>query len=162
VRNFKEIDTYSVLPDTIREIWEMLLDDASAPVTLKALCEFFGEYSVSAAWFVFCLLKEAVFYGDINAIFPRSKEELHPLKQSAVNKEKETGECSFFLERLKRCLKSPEQNSLLPEDTRFFQDVEALAYGKTLKSRTMKISQRADMIQTAPLIKPDGNTLGIK
>jgi exoribonuclease-2 len=42
------------------------------------------------------------------------------------------------LARIKNFLKNPAGNSFLPEDERFIQDVTALAYGKSAKSRTMK------------------------
>jgi len=63
---------------------------------------------------------------------------LKPKKEKRDEKQRETGERAAFLDRIKKCLKNPAANPLLPEDARFLQDVEALAYGKSAKSRTMK------------------------
>ena len=124
----------------ICEAWELLLGDDSGPVSLKDLAALvFGEYTPSSAYAAYCLLKDGLYFsGSINAIVPRSREEVTVEETKRSEKQRETGERSAFLERLKACLKKNAEASLLPDDARFMQDVEALAYGKSSKSRTMK------------------------
>jgi exoribonuclease-2 len=140
VKDFKEIESRTAASDTIREIWELFIEDVDGtPVNLKEFCEIvFNEYSPSSAWSAYCLLNEGFYFsGSVEAIIPRSKEEVTASEVKRAVKERETGQRASFLEQLKNCLKSPDKYSLFTEDSRFIQDVEALSYGKSSKSRTM-------------------------
>jgi len=78
------------------------------------------------------------FYGNIGSITPRSKEEVISEESKRAAVRLESGERMQFLDRLKACVKNPANNKLLPEDARYLQDVEALAFGKSIKSKTMR------------------------
>jgi len=139
VNNFGEIDLNTSAAQSIREAWELLSDEGAA-LTLKDLTGFIcSEYTPSSAYAAYCALKDSLYFcGEIDAITPRSKDEVTAEESKRAAVRMETGERMQFLERLKACLKNPDQNKLLPEDARYLQDVEALAFGKSAKSRTMR------------------------
>jgi len=137
VKDFSGIDGRA--PQTaIREAWELFLDDGSAALSLKDLAAFiFGEYTPSSAYCVYCLLCDGLYFsGSADAIKPRGKNEVTAEETKRGEKQRETGERTEYLARLKAGLK--KGGSPLPADARFLQDVQALAYGKSVKSRTMK------------------------
>ena len=140
VKDFSRITNNAVPQEAVREVWELLLAENSTTVSLKELSELIlGEYSPSAAWACFCLLQDGLFFtGSCEAVTLRSKEEVQIEEAKRGEKMRETGERSQFLERLKACLKKPAVSPMLDSDARFMQDVEALAFGKSPKSRTMK------------------------
>jgi len=129
----------NVPPSAVREAWELLADEG-APVSLKELAALVcGEYSPSSAYAAFCLLKDNLYFsGEITAIKPKSADEIAAEEEKRAGKQRDTDERLFFLKRVKACLKKPLENPLPVTDLRFMQDVEALAFGKSLKSRTMK------------------------
>ncbi|WP_461256731.1 RNB domain-containing ribonuclease [Treponema sp. R80B11-R83G3] len=139
VNNFNEIERGSPAPSAVREAWE-LLSGEGASLSLKDLAGFiFNEYTPSSAYAAYCALKDGLYFcGTIDAVIPRSKGEVisEESKREAVRLE--SGERMQFLNRLKARVKNPATNKLLPEDARYLQDVEALAFGKSIKSRTMR------------------------
>jgi len=139
VNNFNEIERDSPSPDALREAWE-LLSGESASLTLKDLAGFIcNEYSPSSAYAAYCALKDGLYFsGTVDAVTPRSKDEVSAEESKRAALKSETGERMQFLDRLKACIKNPANNKLLPDDARFLQDVEALAFGKSAKSRTMR------------------------
>ena len=140
VKDFSGIEADGVSDAAVREAWELLLDDGGAPVSLKDLAALVcGEYSPSSAYAAYSLLLNSYFFsGNIGEIIPRSRDNVTAEETKREEKQRETAGREQFLERLKACLKKTSGNSLLPDDARFMQDVEALAYGKSVKSRTMK------------------------
>ena len=140
VKKFEGIESAAAAPEAVRETWELLLDDGGEPVSIKELAELIlGEYTPAAAWSAFCLLLDGLYFsGSAAAISPRNRDEVAAQEAKRGEKQRETGERSSFLERLKLCLKKPAENSMPDSDARFMQDVEALAYGKSIKSRTMR------------------------
>jgi exoribonuclease-2 len=139
VKNFSGIEAGGVSQAAIREAWE-LLSDEGAPVSLKDLAALVcGEYSPSSAYAAYCLLKDGLYFsGVVSAITPKSRDEAAAEEGKRAEKQRDTDERLFFLERIKACLKKSSENPLPFSDLRFMQDVEALASGKSAKSRTMK------------------------
>jgi exoribonuclease-2 len=139
VKSLAAIGEGSPSESIVREAWELLSDEGSQQ-ELKELAVFiFNEYTPSSAYAVYCLLRDGLYFtGTIYAIKPRNRNEVAAEETKRGEKERETGERTQFLERIKKCIKRPEDNPMLPDDVRFIQDIEALAYGKTVKSRTMK------------------------
>jgi exoribonuclease-2 len=130
VKDFKDIKESDNI--NLEETWELLLADDGA-VSLKELAELaFGEYSPASAWAAYNLLLDGLYFtGTIAAIRPRKQNEVEADKKKREEKSAASNERTLFLERMrKRC---PQQ-----EDRRFIQDIEALALGKSAKSRTMK------------------------
>jgi len=131
VKNFNEIIEGGGGAN-LQETWELLLADNSS-VPLKELAELaFGEYSPASAWAAYCLLLDGLYFtGTITAIKPRKQNEVEADKKKREEKSAASNERTLFLERMKK--RSPQQ-----DDGRFIQDIEALALGKSNKSRTMK------------------------
>jgi len=139
VKSFSVIDAPPPSAQSVFEAWE-LLSDEGAPIPLKDLAALvFGEYTPASAYASYCLLKDGLYFsGSAEAVSPQSREDVAAAEAKRGDKQRETGERTQFLERLKACLKKPSENTMQSEDARFIQDVEALAYGKSAKSRTMK------------------------
>jgi exoribonuclease-2 len=115
----------------VRDAWELM--SAGQPLSLRELAELiWGDYSPQSAWGAFLLLKEGLYFsGDTEAVYPRPAAELEAEEKKRAGKEEEGRERAAFMERLKA-------KRLEAGDRRFLQDVEALAYGKTEKSRTLR------------------------
>jgi len=132
----------------VREVWELLSGDEekTSPVSLKELSGFiFNEYTPCSAYNVFCLLKENIYFkGTTGAILPCSEDEVTSEELKRSEKQRESDERSQFLQQIKATLKKPlSDDARLPDHLRskwsgFIQDVEALAFGKSSKSRTMR------------------------
>jgi len=123
----------SIENSQIREAWELLLDDENQTIALKELASIaFGDFTPTAAYTAYCLLQDGLYFtGTINDIKLRGKEEVEAEEVKRNEKKQEGEERIDFLDRCKN-------NRLAKTDLRFMQDVEALAYGKSAKSRTMK------------------------
>jgi len=144
VKDFHELEASenacTANDQSVREAWELLSDEEGASVSLKDLASLvFGEYTPSSAYAAYSLLRDGLYFsGDAAGIVPRGKDEVAADEARRNDKQRETDERTQFLQRIKTTLKNPAAGSLLPEDTRFIQDVQALACGKSVKSRTMK------------------------
>jgi exoribonuclease-2 len=143
VKSFKEIECIDISSQAVREIWE-LLSDEGMPLSFKDFTAFlFNEYTPSNAYAAYCLLQDGLYFSGtgtslIEGIKPRGVNEITAEETKRGDKLRETEERAQFIERLKKCIKKPDDNPLLLDDARFMQDIEALASGKSSKSRTMK------------------------
>jgi exoribonuclease-2 len=145
LKNLSEIgENGAVSAGTVRETWELLLAEGQT-VPLKELAELaFGAYSPAGAWAAFSLLLDGLYFtGTADAIRPRQREQVSADEKKRAEKQQTSGERELFLERLK------SRRLDLPSDNRFMQDVEALAYGRTNKSRTMKDIGRGETPEDA-------------
>jgi exoribonuclease-2 len=142
---------------SVREAWELLLAEQEKPVSLKELAELaYNDYNPVSAWAAYRLIVDGLlFTGTVNAVLPRQKDQVEADEKKREEKQKASGEREQFLQRLKNRqpylapenpgdpppqspVPSPQSPSSPPDDRRFIQDVEALAFGKSAKSRTMK------------------------
>ena len=124
----------------IKDCYELLSGESSGEVyPFNELVSLFrGEVKADEAWGLYCALKNTVYFSQILkeqldgkiAFTVRPQQEIDSLVKKAGEKEKEAELRSEFIQRLKT-------GKLLPEDSVFMGDVEALALGKTDKSRTM-------------------------
>jgi exoribonuclease-2 len=136
----------------IRDAWELLAADRgeSAAVSLKELAELaWGEFSPPAAWAAWEALSEGIYFaGEPQSIRIKSAGEVGEAESRRGQRQKEAGERDAFLERLKAALagKGP---ALAEGDRRYLQDVEALAWDQTSKSRTLKDLGRPETPQEA-------------
>ena len=139
VKDFKQIEA-GACDAAIREAWELLIDDEGVPPSLKELAALIcGDYTPASAFAAYNAIKDGLYFsGTIDAIVMRLKDEITAEESRRNEKLRETEERAVFIERIKKCLKKPDADILHPDNIRFIQDVEALAYGKTAKSRTMK------------------------
>ena len=117
----------------IRDTWE-LIESGGIPVNLKDLAELaYSEFSPQSAWAARLLLDDGLYFsGTVEEIHARSAAELSAAEEKRQGKAKENSEREAFLERMKKGNIDPAV------DSRYMQDVEALAFEKTDKSRTMK------------------------
>jgi exoribonuclease-2 len=118
----------------VRGAWELLADSPGEGLPLKELAELvWGEFSPQSAWGVYLLLLDGLFFtGAPGAIRARTREELEAEEKKRAGREQGFRDREAFLERLKA------RRLDLPADGRFLQDAEALALGKSDKSRTVK------------------------
>ena len=130
-------------PDSnVREVWELLAE--SGPVTLEELAELaYGVFSPRTAWAAWELLREGLYFsGSTQAITPRPRSAVEEDEKKREEKQRESGDRAAFMEKLKALppfrLEKNDACGLSESDRRFLQDVEALALGKTDKSRTLK------------------------
>ncbi|MDR1108480.1 MAG: RNB domain-containing ribonuclease [Spirochaetaceae bacterium] len=119
------------LDGDVRGAWE-LLEGSSVP--LRELAELlYGEDTPKTAWAAYGLLLDGLYFcGGVGAVSAREKGEVEAEERKRQEKQREAREREAFLERLRAGALE------LPGDSRFLQDVEALAYGKTAKCRTLK------------------------
>ncbi|MDR1094803.1 MAG: RNB domain-containing ribonuclease [Spirochaetaceae bacterium] len=114
----------------LREAWELLDGSTTTLQELAGLA--FGDWSPASAWLAYQALQNGTYFaGTMEAVIPREAAQVEAERQKRTAKANENTERAAFLTRLKA-------RSLLPADSRFMQDVEALALGRTEKSRTMK------------------------
>ena len=127
------VQSASLQSEGLRDAWE-LIESGGVPVTLKELAELvYGEFTPQSAWAARLLLADELYFtGTVDAITARSDAEISAAEEKRQSKAKESQDREAFMERLRSSTIKPE------EDGRFLQDVEALACGKTDKSRTMK------------------------
>jgi exoribonuclease-2 len=137
--------------ETVREAWELLAGslEEGASVPLRELAELvYGDFSPRSAWGAYCLLEEGLYFtGTINAARPRTGPEVAAAEKKREAKAREGREREIILEWLKKRRREfsgfPVELPFPPgldeaEVRRHVQDLEALAYGKSVKSRTMK------------------------
>lgn len=115
-----------------------LLEGTTFP--LAELAELaFGSFTPENAWAAWLLVKDGLlFSGTPEAVSAKNTADVEAEEAKRNEKAREGAEREAFLERL---TKGAIQ---IPEDARRLQDVEALALGKTDKSKTMKDSGRAE------------------
>jgi len=127
----------------IKEAYELLVSDAEtehAPIPFADLASLMrGQFLADESFGIYAALKGTVFFNqnltaqlEGSVVFtPRPQAEIDELVKKADEKGREQEIRASFIERLK-------QHKLeLPGDARYMVDVEALALGKTDKSRTM-------------------------
>ncbi|MBP5283591.1 MAG: RNB domain-containing ribonuclease, partial [Treponema sp.] len=133
-------DENSAVKGQIAEIHELLLSDeetASAEQSFSELASLIrGELKADESWGIYSALRasfefEELIHGSQIFFVPRSSEKIEELKNRAFEKEHAEELRAAFIERLK-------SKNLLPEDSKYMGDVEALALGTTDRSRTMK------------------------
>ena len=126
----------------LAECYELLDSDdesRSAEYGFEELTSlFYGTPKADETWGLYCSIKNTLFFmqnlkaqmeGKILFTL-RTKEEMDTMVKKANEKGMEAQIRAEFIERLKK-------RKLLPDDSIFMGDVEALAQGKTDKSRTM-------------------------
>ena len=140
--NLYNIDDKNEIALRVKDCYELLESDdetKGASYGFDELVSLFNEkMTADQSWGMFCALKNTVWFNQNlkeqmngNLVFTlRSREEIDSLVKKADAKGKEAELRAAFLNRLK-------EKKLLPEDSLFMGDVEALALGKTDKSRTM-------------------------
>ncbi|MCL2185424.1 MAG: RNB domain-containing ribonuclease [Treponema sp.] len=152
VNNFKQLEeslnTAQTESTAIKEAWELMSDENSVctPLSIKEFTSLiFNDYTPASAFCAYSLLQNGLFFtGTITAIKPRPRNEVEAEEAKRNEKLRETSERTEFLELIKSLLKKPSEKLFFYDDERrkkyahYMQDAEALAYGKSIKSRTLK------------------------
>lgn len=119
----------------IRDCAELLsTEGVGASYSLKELATLFrGSFKADEAWGIYTALKASPFFRETLplAFSPRTREEIEEAGRKARQKVEKVSKRAAFILRLKK-------REILPSDSIFMGDVEALALGKSDKSRTMK------------------------
>jgi exoribonuclease-2 len=144
------------LSGEVRDAWELVGSGASpAALTLKELAELiYGDYTPQSAWATYGLLREGIYFsGGPDSIKARSAADVDAAEEKRGGKLREAREREDFLARLRLnalILPKPEDSPDYQtagrftdppggsSDLRFLQDVEALAWGRSGRSRTLK------------------------
>jgi len=128
----------------VQGAWE-LIESGAVPVSFKDMTELvYGEFTPRSAWAARLLLAEGLYFtGTVDAVNARTAAELGAAEEKRQGKAREGREREAFFQRLRSGAVDAGQ------DARFLQDVEALAYGKTAKSRTLKELGRTETPQEA-------------
>ena len=122
----------------IKECHELLVQEGETePLAFADLVSLFrGELKADEAWGLYCALKNTLFFEQTQVspdltFAPRSTEQIASLVAKNEGKQREAAGRAAFIARLKaKCI--------LAEDAVYMGDVEALAQGKSDKSRTMR------------------------
>jgi exoribonuclease-2 len=134
----------------VREAWELL---AGSAVSLGELAELaYGAFTPETAWAAYELLLEGLYFtGTVDSLSPRPAGEVAAEEQRRAEKQRDTGERNAFLARLRAgsVNLAGEEPESAGQIRRFLQDVEALGWGKTEKSRTLRELGRAETPQEA-------------
>ncbi|MFA6507340.1 MAG: RNB domain-containing ribonuclease, partial [Treponemataceae bacterium] len=117
--------------------WELL---EGSTVPLSELAELaFGTFTPETAWAAWLLVKDGLrFSGTPDAVSAKKASEIETEEAKRNEKARDGAEREAFLSRL------ASGTVKLPEDGRRLQDIEALALGKTEKSKTMKDAGKAE------------------
>jgi exoribonuclease-2 len=140
----------------IRGAWELLAadrGDSGAAVSLKELAELaWGEFLPATAWAAREALREGLYFaGEPQSIRIKSADEVEEAESRRGQRQREAEERSVFLGRLRAAL-TGNGPALTEADRRHLQDVEALAWDQTGKSRTLKDLDRPETPQEAHLL----------
>lgn len=127
----------------IEETYELLLSDettAESYMNLSELSEILrGECKSTEAWFVYSTLLSSLNFkqneeelkNGIIQFIPRSEKEIEEIKKKNFEKEHEQEIHDAFISRLK------ERKLNLPDDAKFMNEVENVAFCKAEKSKIM-------------------------
>lgn len=129
-----------VLNAALNEAWELLQDENRPSFSLAEIAELaFGGFVPEKSWRIYDALAKHPHFSLLPPSPPeqprfslRSSEEAQKLLVKQDEKKREKEERSAFIERLRK------KRLLLPQDGVFMGEVEALALGKTDKSKVMQ------------------------
>ena len=124
----------------LNEVWELLQDESRPSFTLAEIAELvFGDFVPEKSWRIYEALAKHPHFSLVPPNPPeqprfslRSSEEAQKLLAKQDEKKREKEERAAFIERLKK------RQLILPQDGVFMGEVEALALGKTDKSKIMQ------------------------
>ncbi len=130
----------AALNASLNEAWELLQDENRPFFTLCEIAELaFGGFVPEKAWVIYEALVRHPHFSLLPPNPPdpprfalRSSEEAQKLLAKQDEKKREKEERSAFIERLRK------KRLVLPQDGVFMGEVEALALGKTDKSKVMQ------------------------
>ncbi len=145
----------SEITNQIQEVYELFAEggEAASEVSLNEIIELArGEIKADEVFGIYKFLKNSLLFEEkidstdcdnLKILFiPRSAEKIKELKNKAFEKEHAQELRDAFITRLK-------QGKLLPEDSKYMQEVEAFALGKTYKCRILADAGFKETIERA-------------
>ncbi|MDR1058995.1 MAG: RNB domain-containing ribonuclease [Treponema sp.] len=134
--DLKELEN-AVTEASPREAWELLREEGRG-ISLRELAELvYGDFSPPSAWAARRLLGGSYFSGDPEHIVCRPPEEAEAAERKRREKDRETDEREGLFKALKSgAFRLTEENEAPVR--RQLQDAEALALGRTAKSRSLR------------------------
>ncbi|MDR0550953.1 MAG: RNB domain-containing ribonuclease [Spirochaetaceae bacterium] len=142
VESFAALEPAELPDEEAKLYWELLLDgqNSGSVFTLQDLAALMDEgWTARSAWRAYLLLKDGIYFSGTpgisdaaGGIKAKTREEAGAMLAARAAKETGRIEREEFLARLK------ERRLNLSTDAVFMQDVEALALGRTDKSRTLR------------------------
>ena len=149
VTDLKKILAATLPPGNLSDATDFFEEESPSFTEMAEL--IWGDYPAGTAWIIWKTISESPLFECTSPADPiriRPKEEADALTRKIQAKKEETEERSAFAKRLQASLAGKE-GVQFPEDNKFLQDVEALALGKTDKSRTLKDAGLAETPQSA-------------
>ena len=130
--------------------WEML---AGGTTTLSELAELaFGAFTPATAWAAWQLVADGLYFrGAADAITAATAEEVARVRAARLAEAAEKQAWAGFLARV-RAAQRPDAETrprFGPDDERFLRDVEALAFGRTTRSRVLRELDREETPESA-------------
>ena len=125
----------------IETAWEML---QGSHTTLPELAELaFGEYAPNTAWATWQLINEGVYFrGDADEVTANSRADVDKILAARAAEEAEKRAWADFIEHARH-------NHVTHEDRRFWQELEAKAYGQNAGGRILRALGREDTPESA-------------
>jgi exoribonuclease-2 len=150
VKTVKKALETALPPGDLMEAYDFFSGETPSFAEIAELV--WGNYAPDAAWAIWQAVAESPWFQAESPSQPvklRPRDEAEAIIRKADAKREEGAERDAFKKRLSATLKRTKSGAnengendgiKLPEDGKFLQDVEALALGKSDKSRTMKES----------------------
>ncbi|HKL87236.1 MAG TPA: RNB domain-containing ribonuclease [Treponemataceae bacterium] len=138
VKNLSSLINADQPQANIEEAYEFFLGETPSFKELSEL--IWGDYKAEEVWGIWKEISTSFYFKCTSPTEPihlRSKEEIQASQAKAQAKKDEGAERKAFHERLAACRKK-DALPISNEDHKYLQDVEALALGKSEKSRTLK------------------------
>lgn len=142
------------LAASVEECWELLVSDETTKnetLSIQDISELsIGSYEALSSFSLYSLLLNLPFFTQIEthdqelpSFTPQAPEKVAQLKSKEKDKENEAQKRQEFIKRLKN------KNIDLATDTPFMQEIEALALGKTDKSKFLKEAGFSETCESA-------------
>jgi exoribonuclease-2 len=129
------------LPDDVLTAWEML---AGSTTTLAELAELaYAAFTPASAWAAWLLVSDGLyFHGDVDKVIANTQEEVRQKQAARAADAAEKAAWNAFLDRVRT-------GRYAAEDSRYLKEVEALAFGRSERSRVMAALGREESPENA-------------
>lgn len=138
ITSLRELKTQ---PGEIEAAWEILAGEKTSLAELAELA--YGEFTPSTAWLAWQQVAEGMWFeGQPDAITARNPEEVAARRREREQAAGERQAWQEFIARLKK-------NEVLPQDSKYLKDVEALALGRMGHSQALRALGRVETPENA-------------
>ncbi|MBM4461268.1 MAG: RNB domain-containing ribonuclease [Chloroflexi bacterium] len=137
------------LPDDVLTAWEML---AGSTTTLAELAELaYAAFTPASAWAAWLLVSDGLyFHGDVDKVIANTQEEVRQKQAARAADAAEKAAWNAFLGRVRAGQPVlADRPGYAVEDGRYLKEVEALAFGRSERSRVMAALGREESPENA-------------